>query len=57
MFKQKYFVIAVCALSLIFSFLAGYVTFRYLQLEICKSPMEVGTFGEGKIKVSCENGC
>lgn len=53
--KDSKFALIVFVFSLIFSFLAGYVTFRYLQIEIGKSPMEVGDFSGFEVK--CEKGC
>ena len=53
--KDRKFVLIVFVFSLIFSFLAGYVTFRYLQVEMSKSPMEVGDFLG--FEVECEEGC
>lgn len=43
---EQWFFILAFSLSLLLSFLLGYVTFRYAKLDICKSPMEVGDFSE-----------
>lgn len=53
--KDRKFALVAFVFSLIFSFLAGYVTFRYLQIEMGKSPMEVGNFSG--FEVICERGC
>ena len=37
------FLIYFFLLAFLLSFLSGYVFFRYGQIEICKSPMEVVT--------------
>jgi hypothetical protein len=47
---EQWFLILALGLSLLLSFLLGYVSFRYAKLDICKSPMEVGSFSE-KIEV------
>ena len=47
---EQWFLIIALALSFLLTFLFGYVVFRYSRLEICKSPLETGDFGE-KIKV------
>lgn len=47
--EQWFFVISLF-LSLLLSFLFGYVFFRYSKLDICKSPMEVGDFGDKIIR-------
>lgn len=43
---EQWFLIVALGLSLFLSFLFGYVVFRYSKLEICKSSMETGNFGE-----------
>lgn len=43
---EQWFLIVALGLSLFLTFLFGYVVFRYSRLEICKSPMETGNFGE-----------
>lgn len=48
---EQWFLIVALSLSLLLSFLLGYVVFRYSRLEICKNPMEIGDFSE---KVSKE---
>lgn len=47
---EQWFLIVALAMSLLLTFLFGYVVFRYSKLEICKSSMEIGDFSE-KIKV------
>lgn len=41
--EEQYFVIVVFVLSIVSSFLLGYVLFRYVQIDLCKSDMEVLT--------------
>lgn len=41
--EEQYFVIVVFVLSVVSSFLLGYVLFRYVQIDLCKSDMEVLT--------------
>lgn len=36
--------ILVLVLSMLVSFLYGYMVFRYMEIELCKSPIEVVTF-------------
>lgn len=40
---EQWFVIIAFVLSVLLSFLLGYTLFRYVQVDICKSAMEVGT--------------
>lgn len=47
---EQWFLIVALSMSLLLTFLFGYVVFRYSKLEICKSPIEMGDFG-GRIKV------
>lgn len=47
---EQWFLIVALSMSLILTFLFGYVVFRYSRLEICKNPMEIGDFSE-RIKV------
>lgn len=47
---EQWFLIVALSMSLLLTFLFGYVVFRYSKLEICKNSMEIGDFG-GKIKV------
>ena len=41
MTTEQWFLIIALTLSLLLSFLFGYVVFRYTQVELCKSQMEV----------------
>ncbi len=41
---EQWFLIIFFVLSLLLSFSFGYVLFRYWQIEVCKSPIEVGQF-------------
>lgn len=43
---EQWFLIIALSLSLLLSFLSGYVVFRYSEIELCKSQMEVGNFGK-----------
>lgn len=38
---DEWFLLIVFVVSLMLSFLFGYTVFRYWQIEVCKSPMEV----------------
>lgn len=38
---EQWFLIIALSLTVLLSFLSGYVVFRYSQIELCKSPMEV----------------
>lgn len=38
---EQWFVITAFVLSIIVSFLFGFVVFRYWQIDVCKPPMEV----------------
>ena len=40
---EQWFMILVLALSMLVSFLFGYVVFRYMEIELCKTPIEVVT--------------
>ena len=39
--EEQWFMILVFVLSILLSFLFAYVVFRYVQIDICKSDMEV----------------
>ncbi len=39
--NEQYFIITAFCLSLLLSFLFGYLLFRYEKVELCKRPMEV----------------
>lgn len=41
---EQWFMILVLVLSMLVSFLYGYMVFRYMKIELCKSPIEVVTF-------------
>lgn len=41
---EQWFMILVLVLSMLVSFLYGYMVFRYMEIELCKSPIEVVTF-------------
>ena len=43
---EQWFLIIALTLSLFLSFLFGYIVFRYSQVELCKSPIEIGDFGK-----------
>lgn len=43
---EQWFLITVFILSLMASFLFGYILFRYTEIELAKSPIEVGKFVE-----------
>lgn len=47
---EQWFLIVALSMSLLLTFLFGYVVFRYSKSEICKSPMVIEDFGE-RIKV------
>jgi|GEM_PF-2013716 len=49
---EQWFLIVALSLSLLLAFLFGYVVFRYSQLEICKGPVQIGNFGEIKVKTN-----
>lgn len=38
---DQWFAICVFILSIILSFMLGYVLFRYTQIELCKSPVTI----------------
>jgi len=38
---DQFFLIGFYILSVLVSFLFGYLVFRYWQIEVCKSPMKV----------------
>jgi len=40
---EQWFMIIAFVLSLLLSFLLGYTLFRYVQVDMCKDAMEVGT--------------
>lgn len=41
---EQWFSILVFILSVLVSFLLGYTVFRYVQIDLCKSPIEMGDF-------------
>lgn len=41
--SEQWFMLSAFLLSVLLSFLLGYTLFRYLQIDLCKSTMEVGT--------------
>ncbi len=41
---EQWFLITAFTMSIILSFLMGYTVFRYAQIELCKSPVEIGDF-------------
>ncbi len=41
---EQWFVILVFILSVMVSFLLGYTVFRYVQVDLCKSPILTGDF-------------
>jgi hypothetical protein len=43
---EQWFLIVALSLSLLLSFLLGYVFFRYSRLEMCKSSVEIEDFSE-----------
>ena len=38
---EQWFIVVAFILSLVLSFLFGYVVFRYWQVEVCKSPVQI----------------
>lgn len=43
---EQWFLIIVFILSLMASFLFGYILFRYTEIELAKSPIEVGKLSD-----------
>jgi len=43
--SDEWFVLTAFVLSLLVSFLFGYMVFRYVQIDICKMPIEMITQG------------
>lgn len=39
--RDEWFVLVAFVLSLLVSFLFGYMVFRYVQIDFCKSPIEM----------------
>lgn len=50
MTNDQMFLVIFFVASLLVSFLFGYTVFRYWQIEVCESPMRIGTFDEGIYK-------
>ena len=50
MTHDQMFLVIFFVASLLVSFLFGYMVFRYWQIEVCKTPMEIMTFDEGIYK-------
>jgi len=38
---EQWWMLLVLVLSMLLSFLFGYVVFRYMEVELCKSPIEI----------------
>jgi hypothetical protein len=41
---EQWYWILVFVLSVMVSFLLGYTVFRYVQVDLCKSPVRMGDF-------------
>lgn len=41
---NQWFALLVFVLSVLVSFLLGYTVFRYVQIDLCKSPIKMGDF-------------
>lgn len=39
--SDEWFILVAFVLSLLVSFLFGYIVFRYVQVDLCKSPIEM----------------
>lgn len=50
MTNDQMFLVIFFVASLLVSFLFGYMVFRYWQIEVCKSLMEITTFDESIYK-------